>query len=392
MVYNKLAHPMHVSKPGGFVALEINFLISQFVSAMLTCFGAVFIFQLTEDFFQGILYVFLYYFFQRVVTAVSIPLVTKTTAKVGYRWMMTLGLFFVFMRLLMFSLASPATKWPLVVALIFGGVALPSYYLSFHALFLDDNDDEKVGEQIGTLTMLSRIATVFSPLLGGLLIDTYGFSTMFIIAMIILTFSVIPLFLMPPHRHKVKIRILPEIFKTIKDNGNHSTSIIFWHIQDAIQAVYWPIFMILILGSYSLYGSIASGVMVVSGIAIYVSGKLYDRKQHKRLFISSSYGVGVTWIMRFLSKNSLSIVFSDSLNRLASPFWWMKIRRQSLLIGEKIDNLVFGASWEYLVTIGYLVGFLSGYILLLISGGEWKFLLIPALLGVIVTGYYNKDK
>ncbi|MFC1600548.1 MFS transporter [Patescibacteria group bacterium] len=392
MVHRKLAHPMHVSKPGGFVALEINFLISQFVSAMLTCFGAVFIFQLVDDFSRGISYVFLYYFFQRVVTAFSIPLVTKVTAKVGYRWMMTLGLFFVFMRLLMFSMVNTASLWPLTIALVFGGLSFPSYYLSFHALFLDDNDDEKIGEQFGSLAMLNRIAMVFSPIFAGFLIDSYGFSAMFIVAMVILAFSVIPLFLMPHHKHEVKSKILPEIFRTIKNNGNHSTSIMFWHIQDAIQAVYWPVFAILILGSYSLFGSIASGVMIISSLAIYLSGKMYDKKQHKGLFVFSSYGVGITWIMRFMSKNSLGVIFSDSLNRLSSPFWWMKVRRQSLLIGEKIDNLVFGASWEYLVTVGYLVGFLSGYVLLLASDGEWKLLLIPAILGVIVTGYYNRDK
>ena len=143
-------------KPDGFHALSYNFFISQFASGMVSLFGVVFIFQLGATFQQGLFFLLAYYGLQRMAVGVFLPFAGRAVCRLGYRWTMLLGLMAFIMRLLFLVFVSVERIWLLVPAFIMGGIYLPFYFVAYHGMFLDDNDDAKVGEQIGLLTMLSR--------------------------------------------------------------------------------------------------------------------------------------------------------------------------------------------------------------------------------------------
>ena len=152
-----------------------------------------------------------------------------------------------------------------------------------------------------------------------------------------------------------------------------------------------PIYLFIILKSYLVFGMVGSVVMIANSIIIYFVGKAYDKKAHKKYFIGSSVAVSLTWIARFLSTTPITAVLSDVLNRLFSPFWWMKIRRIELVAGEKTDSLVFGAAHEYMVSIGLILGIVVGYIVLVV-GTWWLLISVLAIFATAVGTWALKNE
>lgn len=379
-------------QPSGLGALRINFILSQFVVGMISTFGVLFIYQLGTGFFQGISFVFLFYSIQRSMVALVIPIVGALIARIGYRWMMTAGLGALVVKLIFFSFTTQTFLLPLIPALIAGGIFIPSYFLAFHALFLDESDGSKVGEQIGALEMLGRLITILSPFVAGVVTQWYGFHFLFGISGVILFFSLIPLFWMKKHQKHTNTYSFSKVEDFANKETKTSLSVFFFGITVAINIFFWPIFLFQVLGSYGLFGLAGSLVMIMNSVAVYVTGKMYDKHGHKKFYEASAFVVILTWIARFVSFTPLTVIVADIAHRIASPPFWMKIRRYELVRGEIYDSLVFAAAHEFLYTFGMLGGLVVGFCLLVLSSGNWIFMVIPAFVGTLAPVLLLKDE
>jgi len=370
-------------KTEGLLSLTVNYLLFQFAFGMVSMFGVVFIYQLAENFLLGIFYILLFFTLQRVVVMFVIFPVGSLVSKIGYRWMMIIGLIFLAVKLYFLSITDSLSLWPLVPALVFGGVAITAYYLAFHALFLDDNQDTKIGEQMGFLTMIGRATMIFSPLFAGLIVDNYGFSVMFLVATAILVFSFIPLLMMKHHKRHVGNYSFDRVVKTVSDNPRFSWSLYWWTFTEGIQTFLWPVLLLSVLGNYTFFGFVGSIVMVANSVSVYHFGKIYDKKNDQKVFLYSGVLVVVTWFARFMSITPVGISISDAMNRVVSPAWWMKIRRYELVVGERVDSLVFGAAHEFVVTFGIVSGLIVGSLILIFTQ-QWMLLILPVFLGTTI--------
>jgi MFS family permease len=331
---------------------------------------------------EGLWLVLLFFGVQRLVVAVMIPITGSLISKTGYRWMMLLGLMALALKSWLLMQVGVDRLWLLIPALILGGIAIAGYYLGYHGIFLDDNDDQRIGEQMGLITMAGRMALIVSPLLAGWLIDSYGFGSMFATAMVLPLISMLPLLLMPRHERHQGSYATVKVLRLLKKKPRFTRAVWWWHFENALQTFYWPVFLFLVLGSHIRFGLVGSLVMMVNSLAVYLMGKVYDRRPLRRGYPLGAAMVMISWWWRFVSPTPMMVVGADGFNRLVSPLWWMKIRRQALIVGEKVDSLVFAAAWEFLVTGGYLAGLILGFELLIISGGQWLWLAAPAALGV----------
>lgn len=380
----RLLHQWHLRKrkPTGLEALAVNYAVSQIAVGMLGSFGVLYIYSLGKNLFEGMGYVVVFFGLQRLVTMVASPLVAKGICRIGYRWMMFLGLLSLAIKSWLMMLSGGDWRW-LVPALILGGVSIAGYYLGYHGIFLDDNDDDKIGEQMGLITMAGRMALIVSPILAGFLVAGFGFETMFGVAGGLLLVSLIPLFLMPHHEHRLDDFKITKVFGMIKQKRGFAPEVFWWNVENGIQTFFWPVFLFLIIGGYERFGIVNGGVMLISSLVVYGSGKIYDKRPLKRGQWLATSLVSLSYVMRFMAGNSLMAVGADGFNRLVSPFWWMRIRRRVLMAGEKVKAMVFGVAWEWAVSVGYIVSLVAGFLLLWLSGGEWKWLIIPAVIGVV---------
>ena len=132
-------------------------------------------------------------------------------------------------------------------------------------------------------------------------------------------------------------------------------------------------------------------MVLVRSFTIVGAGRIYDKRSLHRLYPLIAASVAVAWVGRFLSVVPAAVFASDIIHRTISPMWWMKIRRAALAAGETVNHLVFGLAWEWLVTAGYLLGLIISYFLLLTSGFNWVWLILPAVAGVVGATLLMKD-
>lgn len=377
---------------GGYPALAANYMISQFALGLVNLFGIVFIFTLGNNFNESVALIFIYYGLQRLVVLLSIYPVGRIVSKIGYRWPMFVALLFMSIKFLLLSFVTKEALLFLIPSLIFGGIAIPSYYLPFHAIFLDDNNDHKIGEQIGLITMLGRLAVILSPIVAGLIVSSFGFSTLFVTVFFILLVSVFPLFMMNAHKRHEDVFSFGKIVKFLKRHKKTKNSMLAWTFSVGVQDFYWVAYFFLIVDNYKVFGMVGGFVMLLNSLGIFIAGKAYDKRRNSKLFLGSSLIVAVSWIGRFASPSVIPIIIFDSIARFSSPAWWMKIRRRELVAGEGVDSLVFGAAHEYLTTLGYLGGLLVSYLVLTLSGGVWAYLSIPGVVAIFYSTYLLRKK
>lgn len=387
----RVIHRMHIH-PDGFAALSYNYFLSNFAVGMIGIFGAVFIYQLSSVWYWGVLSLAAFYVGQRLVTMMLLPLMVHLLERWGYRRVMSLSLLALVARVVFF-MQTAVSHWVwLIPAAVLGGVYLAGYFLAFHGLFLDDHDDTRLGEQAGWLALLKRMALVVSPFVAGLLVEQVGFAGMFGVAGLILLVSLVPLFGMPHHMHSTRGYSLKRVFTVIGKHRHFALAVYGWSLVQGILSVYWPVYLLSVVGQYSLLGAFSSVAMLFSSITVFEVGKTYDKRALKRGFPIASLVVGVTWVLRFMAQLPSTVLVADTLGRVFSPLWWMKIRRFELAFGERINTLVFSVAHELLWSLGIVSAVVLGGGVILVSGGTWAWMLVPAMGAVFVSAWAAKDK
>jgi len=239
----RLVRQVWQRKREGLLALSLSHLLRQMAMGMVSMFGVVFVYQLGNEFWQGLSYVVLFFAGQRLVTLVMVGVVGELTAKIGYRWTMLGGLAALALKLLFLIEVSETNLVPLYPAVFFGGVAIAAYWLAYHALFLDDNDDGQVGGQMGILTLIERGAMMVAPLLAGILIEGFGFGVMFAVAMGLIVLAVVPILFMSRHERHGGDYSLGKSLKLLLKRGDFSWSVGWWQVQDGIKTFFWLLIM-----------------------------------------------------------------------------------------------------------------------------------------------------
>lgn len=367
----------------GLTALEINVFLNQFGLGMISAFGVLFIFHLNRaSLANGIFLVIAFFAFQRVIIGLLLPVAARLTEKIGFRRMMTMGTLALAGKLVLFTQIDSGRIWLLIPAAILGALHIAAYYPGYHAVFLDDNDDDKIGAQIGMMGFIGSLAAVSAPLISGILIDSAGFTLMFLVSLIVLAASIIPLWLKPLRHRKIKPVEFSQVWNFYRRYPQLSAAILLWQFAEAGLIFLWPVYAFLILGSYTAIGVLGSAVVLIESLTTVLAGRLYDRRPLHRLYPLIAVSVAVAWVVRFLAAIPVAIFAADIIHRTVSPLWWMKIRRSALAAGETANHLVFGLAWEWLLTAGYLAGLLVCYLLLVVFNFNWLWLAVPAVGGV----------
>lgn len=390
--FSRRFHPPHVHhKISGLTALTLNYIIVQLGLGMVGMFSIIYIFELGETLAAGLRLLFAFLLLQRVTIWLIAPAVGRWVKRFGYRRVTALAQLMFIGKLLLLALSQDVLGL-LWAAAIVGAIAISAYYISFHGMFVDSEEPDHVGRQIGAIDMAGRLAAIVAPAAAGLIIAYYGYSVMFGISTILMFAASVPLAASKSNRQPIKLADAePEsqtaaVSITPLFKGKHKFlvwAIIAWHIEDIVLAAFWPVYFFLILRSYALFGVVGSIVTIISAIIVYLAGVAYDRRPFRRVQPLFAGGLSGVWLIRWLSVTPMSAAMADVIHHLTSPFWWMKIRRRELLWGKQMNSVVFGVVHEQLVTIGVVVGLVSSWVLMVISGYWWPVLLIPTTVSIL---------
>lgn len=179
----------------------------------------------------------------------------------------------------------PYIHWPIwLLGAAYGGSS-SMFWVPFHTDFSKINHKEHGGKELGYINIMSKIGGIFGPLVGGIVATLFGGQYIFLVAMILLVVSGMPLLKtaepIPIHR---KLNLLDINLRKMKSD---ILSYTMYGIDGTATGILWPIWLglfVLVGGAaYAKLGVLASVSVLASMAAAFTIGQSIDK--HKGRFL-----------------------------------------------------------------------------------------------------------
>ncbi|MCX6722593.1 MAG: hypothetical protein NT094_00820, partial [Candidatus Staskawiczbacteria bacterium] len=165
------------------------------------------------------------------------------------------------------------------------------------------------------------LATIFSPLMAGLIIYYFSFQTIFLIGSVILLISCLPLFLSEDCHSKINFT-WKSIWKMLILRRNMGMVLSFtgYAIESSIGRGVWPIFLFVVLGTAQKVGYAASVSIFLTVFTIFATGKLADRFNPKKLLSFGTMLYFFGWVGCLFADSVTKIFFFNSYKGISERF------------------------------------------------------------------------
>lgn len=393
-VFHKSSH-----RRGGFDGMQafyVNGLFRALVLSMVGIFTPIFIYRTMEPVLGGYMYgvmaVGVFYLLVRLMVLGLLFPLSKLIERIGFRWSVMVSVVFLGAYNLMLSLASDNWRWFFPAGLLLA-LNIVFYWIARNSVVILDSEGEEMGKQVGFLTVLESSGGILGPVVGGFLATVYGFGVLYLVAMGILLFSVVPLFYMPHHIHRNGVS-LKGYFKWIKSRKFFHQAVVASSrgMDDYGWMLLWPFALSFIFGGLEKLGAVFSFLGFTSVVVRFVSGRAFD-KLHEKGGMEDEWMFGVfgvlnalSWVVRmFLSTVGGVFLFEATVGNAGTVF-----RNLSddyfYLGGKRMSEIAYTVYRE--VTYSLAAVFLMLVMILGARLGVWKELVFAmislwAVLGIV---------
>ncbi|MEZ6255366.1 MAG: hypothetical protein R3B92_01135 [Patescibacteria group bacterium] len=311
-------------------ALYLTHVFKSFSVSLLGVFLPIYIYNLalssahfsSNTLLNGISWILLYFFLRSFVALISMVFfVNILFGKLGFQRALILSVFLLALQLLCLKYASISIIY-VIFAGILGGLEVTFYWVPYHIYFVRKmgGKSHKYGAQMGTRRFLVHTLTSISPFLGGLIISTFNFDILFVISLLLLLTSCIPLILSltdtKHHYHHISSIFLSYLF-----NKKYYYSTIAYlgeGIESLVYTVFWPLLLFVILSNYLAIGTLHTISLFISGFVILFVGKYIDSHSIYKLHRVGIYTNSVFHLLRLLITSAPFAYLLDISDRLNS--------------------------------------------------------------------------
>lgn len=294
-------------------------IILNFAIAMVSIFEPVFLFTMfikKYDLRITLTLVLLFYLAVYIAYIFCVPLGAKFAKKYGYEISITLGC--VFTAVFYFCLFG-SSRWIgfIFLAIIADVLWKIFYWPAYHADFARYSVDGEQGREIGDLTILEALVYVAGPVVGGLVVEFYGFKILFVFAAVIMILSNVPMLI-------TKEKFIPGVynyknaFKRLFARKNLRRFLSFWgYGEELVVLIIWPIFMFVIIKDFLSLGVITGLATLITLLVYLYIGKLTDKKGHGALLRLGELAYFFVWMLRSLISSVGGVLLLDTASRLS---------------------------------------------------------------------------
>ncbi len=367
----------------GVHAFYANGLLRAFVLALITIFVPVFVYERATATYGSVtialLIVALYFFVQRLVTLIVDVPVSHIIEKIGFR--RSVGISVIFLMAHLSALIAMRTNFAYIwVATMCLSLNLPFYWIARDSALSQDAASQKMGRAMAGIAVLEKIAALAGPFVAGMIILRWGFGTLFIIALVLLAVSAVPLMWMPHHTHKNGVSFTGFwLWVTGRRYFHQAVSQAGAAMEDYGLGVFWPLSLFIIGFNAGTLGAVFSGVAIVSVAVQYVSGIVFDRLRRRGhemdevVFGFATVGTALVWLVRLFISTVFQVVAVDSFGQLFQTVYYGFQSDYAHLGGKRMGSIAF---WVYLqMTYSIVALFAFGLMAVGVYFGVWKELL-----------------
>lgn len=363
----------------GLTGLYLNAFLRNLALAMINIFIPLYILNTTKNLGFIFAYYLSWHFFQLLLDYPLVFLVTK----IGPDNSSLISSFLLAFHLWALVMVKQNIAF-LVLAALLSAILTPLYWIPYHLAFVKLGKQEKYGESFSFLSIFGQITSALGPLMGGFFIAFWGFTNLFILVIILIFISTIPLFF---DKFK-KTNSMPSwqtIFKGLLSKDYRSDLLAFWGIgmEAFVYDVFWPIFVFSVVESYKTLGIISSASLLLSLIVLFWAGKYVDKKGPGILKIGVA-GNSLNWLTRVFLKTAHQFLIADFFYHLGRILLWTPFNAVMYKKAIQQGALEFLTKRELSIHSG---GFLAAFVVLLtyLIKPSWPLIFSVGILGLLLS-------
>jgi len=300
--------------------LFISSVVVSFALAMVQIFEPIYLYQIGYPLIKiAIFYLMVYglFFF-------LIPLGAKFSNKYGYENGMFLGsaLYVIFYISLFFI---PSYPFLFYGAAIIYALQKTFYWTGFHADFAHNSEDKEEAREISSVNVSNAIMFILGPIIGGLIITYFGFAALFLVVSVLFLVSNIPM-LLTKEKFDSREYHYNHIFNIFKKENWKNLLACIGYGEELVVLVIWPIFMSVMIVSYSKIGvlvGVATGITLVATLYI---GRMCDKRDKRKILKFGSIIYSLSWLIRIFVRTITPIFLADTTSRISKSVIDVPIR------------------------------------------------------------------
>lgn len=309
---------------------------------------------------------------------------SKILTKHGIRYGFLLGhlLYCLYVICLYFSSQNP---YLILTASVINGLQINFFWNTYHYSLSRHSSESKIGSNLGVISFLLNALSMIAPALGGIIIVTLGYQTLFLLALFVILFGVIFSLLLDNIRVRDSLSFR-EFFTWFREPAFRRLALSFTgrYLNDASINL-WTLYMFLLLGSYDGVGYFYSLSLFLALIISYFAGSFIDRNQGRKPFIISGWFLSLFWILRGFLVNIWTITVVNSLDKLTASYHWLFFDRSWILRGKGREALSYFVYREMIYAAVAVIFWLLVMVLFYFFISAWRGLFVAAAVGVLLT-------
>ena len=364
----------------GVHAFYVNGLLRSLFMSMTTIFVPLFIYtqamHLWGSYQKALYLIVLFFIAQRVIIALFVFPLSKLIEKIGFRKSISLSVIFLIGYTTALYFAKDNISW-LWIAALCGGLQTPMYSISRDSALSQDIEGSKMGTKMSYITVLENISGLLGPFTGGAIVAGFGYPTLFIISLVILGLSTIPLWWMPPHAHHNGVSLAGFWYFLTNGRYMHQAVANFGGaMNDYGNGVIWPLILFLQGITDARLGAVYSMVSIVTIAVEYLTGKWFDRLRSKNdysdegVYGFASVAMALSWLGRIFVTGFAQIVSLDIGRQLFGAVYTNFFVDYLHLGGKRMGSIAYWVYMEVVYSVGTVL--LFGTMGIGIYYGIWK--------------------
>ena len=297
--------------------LYVSVAIKNFAFSMVAIFEPIYLYKI----YNSISVVILYYAAVYTVYLFALPLGAKIASRYGFEHSMFYGLIAViFYFAVLYSLAF--YPWLIIFSVLLVVLYKSLFWPAYHADFAHYGNIKNRGKELSAYRLISSLAAIAGPFIGGLILFYFDFPILFTIVSIVTLASAIPLFTTREKFAPNHFSYRKSFERILKPSSRYKFRSFLSYAgfgENIVAVVIWPIFIFLLLDrSFTYLGSLTSMVALISIIASLYIGRFVDsftKKDRKKLLSLSALICLFAWLMRPFVANWPGVLLVDTFSK-----------------------------------------------------------------------------
>lgn len=341
--------------------------------AMVAVFEPIYLFVLFRDYVgvtASVVGLLMFYLGVYVLYLVLVPLGARVALRIGYERSMALGTCAI-IALYLCLFAAPWAPVPfLLLAIVCYALQKMLYWPAYHADFARFSSDGQQGWQISVLIAFLSLVSIAGPLIGGALLESYGFSFVFITVAILVASSNIPMLLTTERFTPQPFPYLAAYRRLASPGYRRRTMAYMGFAEELIAVTLWPLFIFLIVSDYLGLGLLAAAATLVSTLIVLLIGRISDGA-HDRLVAAGTILYAASWIMRIMPLGPFGIMLLDAFARTTKQAVNIPLTAVTYAEAQSSSVMTTVVHFELSLVVGKILMILLTLVAIALVGLNW---------------------